>query len=420
MTLRDSGQARMTVCAILLMTLYYKAVTRDGKFLNGLIEARDEKEAAGYLRSKDFIPITISRQEGTKLSDFIPIFSSRVKSKDIVAFTRHLSSMLTSGITLIRSLEIIKNQVNNDALKEVLESMTADIEEGKSLSMALSKYPQIFSPVYVSLIRASESSGLLDKALLRLADTLEKQQKLKGTIKAALAYPVIVVTMMIAVTFIMMIFVIPQLSSLYENLNVELPLPTLILITLSNWTIMFWPIVLGIIIISIYLFTRWHRTLEGKIVIDGILLKMPIFGKIIKNSILSEFSRTLGAMLGSGTLVIESLKEASDATGNVLYRNAVLDVAKRIEKGITMGDAMSIYNLFPQNLVELVKIGEQTGKLDETLVRASEYFENEVDQSVKILTTALEPAIMVALGIGVAFLVFSIIMPIYQLTNTIQ
>lgn len=165
---------------------------------------------------------------------------------------------------------------------------------------------------------------------------------------------------------------------------------------------------------------RWHKTVEGKLTIDSILLKLPIFGRIIKNSILSEFSRTLGAMLGSGTLVIDSLMEASDVTGNIHYRNAVLDVAKRIEKGVTMGDAMSFYSLFPANLVELVKIGEQTGKLDETLTRASEYFENEVDQSVKILTTALEPAIMIVLGIGVAFLVFSIITPIYQLTNAIQ
>ncbi len=402
------------------MTLYYKAVTHDGKTINGLIEARDEKEAASYLRSKDFIPISITRQEKFKLSDFVPFFSGKVKSKDVVSFTRHLSSMLTSGITLIRSLEIIKNQTSSEAFKEVLEAAIGDIEEGKSLSAALSKYPSVFSPVYISLIKASEGSGLLDKTLLRLAETLEKQQKLKGSIKGALAYPIIVVLMMIAVVFIMMIFVIPQLGELYESLGVDLPWTTQIVIGLSKFSINYWPVVLVSVVIVLYLLTRWRRTVEGKLMIDSLLLKMPIFGKIIKNSILAEFSRTTGAMLGSGTLVIESLKEAADVTGNVHYSNAVLDVAKRIEKGVTMGDAMAFYALFPPNLVELVKIGEQTGKLDETLTRAAEYFENEVDLSIKVLTTALEPAIMIVLGVGVAFLIFSIITPIYQLTQAIQ
>lgn len=402
------------------MQLYYKAVTKDGRVVNGLIEARDEKEAAGYLRSKDFVPIKISKQQAkSKLTDLISIFSSRVRSKDVVVFTRQLSSMLTSGITLIRSLEIIKNQVNNTALAEVLDSMIRDIEEGKSLSEAISKYPNVFSSVYMSLIRAAEGSGLLDKALLRLAETLEKQQKLKGTIRGALAYPIIVVIMMIVVVFIMMIFVIPQLSSLYKSLNVDLPWSTRIVIGLSDFSITFWPVVIGILAVVIFLFRRWHKTLEGRLVIDGFLLKIPVFGRIIKESILAEFSRTLGAMLGSGTLVVSSLEEASDVTGNILYKNAIVDVAKRVERGITMGDAMSVYGLFPQNLIELVKIGEQTGKLDETLMRASEYFENEVDQSVKILSTALEPAVMIVLGVGVAFLVFSIITPIYQLTNVI-
>src|SRR3989344_3208383 len=188
------------------MKLFYKAVTKEGKSIDGLIEARDEKEAANYLRSKDFIPIKIEKKEKGSLRDLIPFFSSKVKSANVVVFTRQLSSMLTSGITLVRSLEIIKGQTTNSALVAVLDSMIRDIEEGKNLSSALTKYPDIFSSVYVSLIKAAESSGLLDKALLRLAETLEKQQKLKGTIKGALAYPVIVVIMMIIVVFIMMVW----------------------------------------------------------------------------------------------------------------------------------------------------------------------------------------------------------------------
>lgn len=402
------------------MKLYYKAVTKEGKFIDGMIEAKNEKEAAVYLRDKEFIPIKIEKKEKSKFTDFLSLFSSRVKPKDIVMLTRQLASMLTSGITLIRSVEIIKNQVTNTTLIDILDNIIHDLEEGKNFSIAIGKYPKIFSRVYVSLIKASETSGLLDKALLRLADTLEKQQKLKGTIRGVLAYPLIVVVMMIIVIIIMMIFVIPQLSSLYDSLGVTLPFSTLIVVGMSNFTVKYWWIVIGAVIVVLFLFRRWSKTLEGELMIDTLLLKLPVFGKIIKQSILVEFSRTLGAMLGSGTLVVSSLEEVSGTTGNVLYENAIIDVSRKVEKGITMGDAMSLYNLFPQNLIELVKIGEQTGKLDETLTRASEYFENEVEQSVKILSTALEPIIMVILGIGVAFVVISIITPIYQLTSVIK
>ena len=400
--------------------MFYKAVTKEGKSIDGLIEARDEKEAANYLRSKDFIPIKIEKKEKGSLRDLIPFFSSKVKSANVVVFTRQLSSMLTSGITLVRSLEIIKGQTTNSALVAVLDSMIRDIEEGKNLSSALTKYPDIFSSVYVSLIKAAESSGLLDKALLRLAETLEKQQKLKGTIKGALAYPVIVIVMMIGVMFVMMVFVIPQLSTLYEGLGAELPLPTKIVVAMSKFSISFWPVIIAFVGLFVFLFRTWHKTVEGEIAIDSIILKLPVFGKLIKESILVEFSRTLGTLLGSGTLVIDSLGEVSGITGNVVYKNAIMDIAQRVEKGLTMGNAMSAYALFPQNLVELVKIGEQTGKLDETLIRASEYFENELDQTVKLLSTALEPAIMIILGLGVGFLVFSIISPIYQITNVIK
>ena len=167
-------------------------------------------------------------------------------------------------------------------------------------------------------------------------------------------------------------------------------------------------------------YKRWYKTMEGKLAIDSIFLKIPIFGSLIKKTILAEFSRTLGVLLASGTLVVEALDKVSNITGNIHYKNAIVDISKRVEKGISIGDAMSMYYLFPPNLIELVKIGEQTGKLDETLVKASEYFENEVDASVKTLSTALEPIILVILGAGVAFLVFSIISPIYQITSSIQ
>jgi len=402
------------------MKLYYKAVTNKGKSIDGLIDAQDSSEAAAYLRSKGLTPIKIIKREKSKLENILPFIGNKVKASDIVTFTRHLSAMLASGITLLRSLEILKNQVGNSALAEIIDSIIKDIQEGASFSRAIVKYPWVFSPVYVALIEASEGSGLLDKAFLRLADTLEKQQKLKSTVKSALTYPAIVVAMMIIVIFVMMIFVIPQISTLYQSLNVSLPLPTLILIQISNFFVSFWLIPVLFLAIAGFAYRRWYRTVEGRLTIDSIILKIPIFGNLIKKTILAEFSRTLGMLLGSGTLVVEALEKVSNITGNIHYKNAIVDIGKKVEKGVSIGDSMSLYYLFPQNLVELVKIGEQTGKLDETLVKASEYFENEVDSSVKTLSTAMEPIILIVLGVGVAFMVISILTPIYQITSSIK
>jgi type IV pilus assembly protein PilC len=233
-------------------------------------------------------------------------------------------------------------------------------------------------------------------------------------------YPVIVIVLMVVVMVIMMIFVIPQLTILYKNLNVELPLPTKIVVGFSNLIIGTWPIVLAIIGFIIYGFRKWKRTKDGEIIVDTTLLKLPVFGKLITETILAEFSRTFGLLVGTGTLVVEALVETADTTGNVLFKNAIIDISKQVEKGVTIGEAMNTYKLFPPLLIQLVKIGEQTGKLDETLVKASEYFEREVDQTVKTLTTAMEPFIMIVLGIGVAFLIISVITPIYSLISSIQ
>lgn len=388
--------------------------------MSGIIEAGSVEEAASYLRSKEFIPIQISQNEKSKFEKFFPFFTKKVKASDVVLFTRQLSSMLTAGLTILKSLEILKNQIENPAMVEIVDGIIKDIQEGSSFSTAISKYPSVFSTIYVSIIKASESSGLLDKALLRLSENLEKQQKLKSTIKSALMYPIIVVILMIVVVIIMMVFVLPQLSNFYKNLNIPLPLSTRIVMRFSQFIIFFWPFIIGLFVLFIFLFRRFRKTADGKLIIDSFLLKLPIFGVIIKKTILTEFARTFGILVGSGTLVVESLLHTADIANNIHYKNAILDVTKRVEKGVTVGDALSLYSLFPPVLVQLVKIGEQTGKLDETLIKASEYFEDEVNQKVKTLTTAMEPFIMVVLGIGVAFLIISVITPIYSLTSSIQ
>lgn len=401
------------------MKLRYKATTQDGKIVRGIMDANDTNDAANYLRSKSLLPIQISVQRDDLLSKVMPFFN-KTSSSDLILFTRQLSSMLSSGLTLLRALQIYKDEIENESMREIVTGIINDIEEGKTFSSTIAKYPNVFSQIYISLIKAGESSGLLDKVLLRLANNLEKQSKLKATVKSALLYPAIVVVLMVFVMLIMMIFVIPQLSILYKNLDVPLPLPTKIVVGLSNFIGTFWPLVLVLVGVLIFLYKRWRKTEQGQIIMDNVILRLPVFGKLIAQTILSEFSRTLGLLIGTGTLVVESLLEIADTTGNIHYKNAIKGVSKQVEKGVSVGDAMSSYTLFPPMLVQLVKIGEQTGKLDETLTKASEYFEGEVNQTVKTLTTALEPFIMLVLGIGVAFLIVSVITPIYSLISSLQ
>lgn len=400
------------------MKLLYRAVNTKGKITRGLVEAKDEEEAAAFLRKQELTPITIKAYNPR--SSLKALLNRKSASSDLVFFTRQISSMLTSGLTLMQSLQILKGQIQNPAMTEVVNGLIANIEEGKSFSLAIAKYPNVFSPIYISLIQAAESAGLLDKILLRLADNLEKQQKLRGMIKSALMYPIIVVVMMVAVMAIMMIFVIPQLSVLYENLNIPLPLPTQIVVGLSKATITFWPVVLGAIVLGGWYFRRWRKTARGKKILDALVLRLPIFGKLVTQSIMVEFARTFGLLVGTGSLVVESLNQSADVVGNVYYQQAIHEVGVKVEKGVTIGDAMLADSLFPPIIVEMVKIGEQTGKLDESLMRVSEYFEREVEQTIKALTTAMEPFIMIILAVGVGFLIISIITPIYNLISQIQ
>lgn len=401
------------------MRLYYRAVTQDGKTIRGLIEARDIKEAATYLRKHQLTPIKIIPETKTGIAKYFP-FLKRTSNNDIVFFTRQLASMITSGLTLIQALNILKNQLPNPAMTEVVQSIITDVEDGKTLSSALSKFPNTFSPIYIALIKTAESSGLMDKVLLRLADNLEKKQKLHRTIKGALLYPIIITIMMFVVTTVMMIFVVPQLTTMYANVNLELPLPTQIVIGVSEFMTSYWYIALAVIFGVTFYFRSWYRKPGGRKIVDTYILRIPVFGTLMQQSMMAEFARTLSLLVSSGSLVVESLMKSADVVNNVLYREAITLVAKRVEKGIDMGDAMEASPLFPSMVVEMVKIGEETGKLDDSLMKASEYFEREVEESVKVMTTLLEPVIMIILALGVGFLIIAIITPIYNLISSIS
>lgn len=400
------------------MRLYYRAVAEDNKVIRGVIEAKTVEEAANYLRQHDLVPIKIL-QEDTSWRRFFSL-RKRVNQTSIIFFTRQLSSMLASGLTLMQALVILRKQLQNEEMADTTQGLISAIEEGATLSQAMARYPKVFSPIYVSLVKAAEDSGVLDKVMLRLAENLEKQQKLKQKIRGALLYPAIVVILMVVVISIMMIFVIPQLSVLYDNLGLELPITTRIAIGTSNFFVAAWPFMIVGVFVLLYYIRRIRQGETGRLITDTIILKIPIVGKLISESILTEFTRTFGLLVGTGTLIVDALLKSADVVGNEVFKKAIIGVNRRVEKGITIGAAMAYNPIFPPIVVEMVKIGEQTGKLDESLVRVSEYFDREVEQSVRTLTTAIEPIIMIILAVGVGFLILSIITPIYSLINSIQ
>lgn len=400
------------------MRVRYKAVAKDGKVIRGYVESKAFSDAALYLRQRNLTPIDIVEHKDESI--FTKIYGrKKVKSKDLVLFTRQISSMLTSGLTLIKSLEILKEQTANKIIRETIGAILLDLQEGNRFSSSIAKYPEIFPAIYVSLVEAGETSGLLDKIFLRLANNMEKQQKLRNKVKSALMYPLIVITLMLAVMLIMVIFVIPQLVKLYDSLGAEVPLITKVVLGISDFITGFWPFIIGIIGIISYAFIRWKKTPKGRERFDKFILNLPLIGRIKRQTILAEFARTFGLLVGTGTLVVNALNQSAEVTGNVLFEKSIKDIGKRVEKGVMVGEAMTYYPYFPPLLIQLVKVGEETGKIDENLLKASEYFEEEVDQSVKTLTTAMEPLIMIILGIAVGFLVFSVITPIYNLLSSI-
>jgi len=299
-----------------------------------------------------------------------------------------------------------------------VSQILADVQGGESFSKSLAKHPKVFTSSYVALVKAGETGGVLDKVLLRLADNLEKQQEFQGKVKGALIYPVIIVVAMIGVGIVMMIFVIPKMTSLYSEFDAELPTPTRILIGASDLMLKFWPILLIVIAGLIYGFGLYRKTPEGRRKTDEWYFKIPVFGELQKKILLTELTRTLSLMIGAGVSILDGLRIAAGVVNNVVISDALEDASKRVEKGFPLAFSFAKHpDAFPYILSQMVAVGEETGKMDEVLSKISHIFEEESSQEVKTLSSTIEPIVMILLGVGVAFLVIAIILPIYNLTS---
>ena len=394
----------------------YKARDKDGKETTGIVEAPSSEAAVKLLRTSDLFVISIKVVRPSGIADFLARFK-KVGSNDVSNFTRQLATMITAGLSLPDALTILRTQTTNPTFVRLIADVEHQIIGGGNLGDSLGKYPNVFSPIYIALIRAGESSGTLDKVLARLADTLETQGEFQSKVKGAMVYPVIIVVGMAGVVMVMMTVVIPKLTDLYKDFGIELPVSTRILISVSTFFVHFWWLMIAVTVGLVIAFGKWKKTPIGEAMVDSITLKIPLFGDLTKKVLLVEFTRTLAMLISAGIHILKGLQILRNSLGNVLFRNAIDEISKKVEKGFPLGETFAHYAVFPPIVSQMMKVGEETGKLDDTLVKLSRYFESESEHLVRGLTTAIEPIIMVVLGVGVGFIVISVITPIYNLTS---
>ncbi len=398
-----------------MKTYQYKVRDKNGINSEGMLDATDERQAAIVLRGKGFYVTSLFEYDPIS---FQTLFagSGKPRSDDIANFTRQFSTMIGAGLPLVEALRILKNQ-STSLMKAVIDKVLTEVEGGTSLADAMENSSGGFSAVYIAMVRAGESAGVLDQVMGKLAESLEKQREFRSKTKGAMVYPLIILVAMVVIATIMMIFVVPKLTAMYKDFGAELPGPTKVLMALSNFVIKFWYMVVIVLAVSFVGIARWAKTELGALVVEQIVFKIPIWGKLKKDIILTEFSRTVSVLLGAGIPILDALQIVAGTLGSIVFGAQVRQAAVYVEKGIGLSEAISRSDMFPPILSQMIAVGEETGKLDDILAKLAHYYESESEVKIKALTTAIEPLIMILMGIGVGFLVIAVIMPIYNLTS---
>ncbi len=402
------------------MLFEYTVSDKSRRINKGTFEASTSAEAIRLLKDKGYLIVSI--KEKHTVADYYYQYLAKSKLKlsfgQLVDFTRQLGIMINAGLSIVDALSIIIRQNRDPRYHGIAVRIQDRIKSGGSFSDGLKEFPDSFQNFYIALIRAGESSGKLDDVLMRLAENLEKSREFRGKVVNALIYPIIVVLGMMVVAFVLMTFVLPQLLDLYNNFNIDLPLSTQIIIAISHFSQRYWPfIILATIGSAIYARILIKREKVRKH-IDALTLRIPVFGRIIQQSVLVESTRTLSILLSSGVPLLEALNIVTNTSNNLVYQAAFGSVQKNVERGVSLGDALTDENVFPDIFVQMTSVGEKTGQLDDTLMRLSRYFQMETELAVKAATTLIEPMVLVVLGIGVGFLVVSVLTPIYNLTSS--
>ncbi len=388
-----------------------------GQIQKGQLDVPNKDEVGAYLRKNRLILVNVREApKQIKLS----LGGPRVKTRDIVIFTRQFATMINAGLPLVQSLNILAAQTENKTLQSVTRAVVYDVESGNTLADAFSKHPKAFTQLYVNMVAAGEAGGILDTILIRLATFLEKNDALVRKVKGAMVYPGVIITVAFVAIAVLLIFVIPTFQSMFASANLELPLPTRIVIGMSNFLIHYWWALIGVIGGIVFAIRQYYGTPAGKKQLDGMLLKAPVLGDVIRKSAVSRFTRTLGTLVSSGVSILEGLEITAKTAGNQVVHDAVMESRQSIAGGETIAAPLEKSKVFPPMVISMIAVGEQTGGLDEMLSKIADFYDEEVDVAVSALLSLMEPAMIVVLGVIVGGMVVAMYLPIFDMMNAVQ
>jgi type IV pilus assembly protein PilC len=403
-------------------TYEYAVRDRSGHIVTGKIDADSPAAVASKLKSMGYAPVKISQVKNTGLQMQLkmPAIGAKVKLKELAVFSRQFATMINSGLSMLRALSILEEQQPNKAFQAVLTETRLEVESGSALSISMGKHPEIFPPLMVNMIRAGEVGGFLDKVLVQIADNYESEVKLRGKVKSAMTYPVVVLIMAVLLTIGMLLFIVPTFAGLFATLGGQLPAPTAILVALSNFLkVAIVPMIIGIVV-GMVVWGRVKHTEKVREFVDPLKLKMPVFGNLFRKIALARFCRNLGTMLSSGVPILQSLDIVADTSGNVVVAHAVRDIQESVRNGESLTEPLSKHDIFPPMVTQMLSVGEDTGALDTMLHKISDFYDQEVEATTEQLTALIEPLMIAVLGALVGSMIIALYMPIFKIFDLIK
>jgi len=403
-----------------MATFAYKVRDRSGKIFTGNMEGENRISVVSRLREMDYFITSVSEKRRNILfSNQINLFQG-IKLRDLTIFYRQFSTMVNAGLTLVNSLDILIEQVENKALSNVITLIKSDVEAGSTLADAMAKHPQAFSELYLSMVRAGEIGGVLDEILNKIADLMEKEYALRQKVKSAMAYPVFITGAATLMGIFMLTFILPQFVGVFAQFGGKLPFLTQILVTATNLFNRYWYIFFIVIAALIVAFLAYIKTPSGKLNFDKFKLNAPIFGEINRKSAVARFTRILGTLIKSGVPILEALQVSSNAIGNLIISSAVLGAKTKIKEGQSISGPLAASGVFPPMVTQMIMVGEESGELEEMLVNVANFYDEEVDRTVEKLTAIIEPVMMLGIALVIGVMVIAMYLPIFNMVNLIQ
>ena len=403
-----------------MATFNYSVRDKSGRIVKGAVDGESRDAVSAKLREMGYIILEVNQQGGFAALSNIS-FGTGVKTKDVVIFARQFATMINAGLSLTKCLSILAQQTESVGLRNVIQQVAKDVESGQSLSDSMSRHPKIFPPIFVNMVRAGETGGVLDEVLVRVADHFEAEAALKGKIKSAMTYPVAMGALVLIVLAAMMVFVVPTFEGMFNDMGGTLPAPTQLLVDISAFVSSIRGVIALVIVVALsFAFKAWVKTVSGRYVWDGVKLRMPVFGTMVQKIALAKFTRTFGTLIAAGVPILSALDIVADTAGNEVVAKAVKGARSAIKEGETIAKPLSESSIFPSMLVQMIAVGEETGALDAMLNKIADFYDEEVSTAVEGLTSIIEPIMMATLGVIVGGMVIALYMPMFQVITLVQ